>query len=75
MEKSKDYAKDKKNGLIIPKVDHIVNGMAIFGLLLIGKIMDMRLSILLMKTENYVRFQEMDNIILTQLAAFKRITL
>ena len=46
MEISKDYAKDKKNGLIIPKVDHIVNGMVIFGLLLIGKIMDMKLSIL-----------------------------
>ena len=46
MEISKDYAKNKKNGLIIPKVDHIVNGMVIFGLLLIGKIMDMKLSIL-----------------------------
>lgn len=46
MEISKNYAKDKKNGLIIPKVYHIVNGMVIFGLLLIGKIMDMKLSIL-----------------------------
>ena len=56
-----------KNGLSMLRAVHIVNGMVIKSSLLIGKMMDMKLGIILMRRENRDLVHRIHNVILKSL--------